>query len=61
MNDELNIDTTVFDEEYEQQQLDKALRQGEIDRAAAEAEQEAPAKAEPPEQKKEKKVSSLVV
>lgn len=55
MNDELNIDTTVFDEEYEQQQLDKALRQGEIDRAAAEAEQEAPAKAEPPEQKKEKR------
>ena len=55
MNDELNIDTTIYDEEYDQQQLDAALQKGEADRQAAAAEQAAPAKVEAPEQKKEEK------
>ena len=52
---ELDIDTTIYDEEYDQQQLDAALQKGEADRQAAEAEQAAPAKVEAPEQKKEEK------
>ena len=44
MNDELNIDTTIYDEEYDQQQLDAALQKGEADRQAAEAEQAAPSR-----------------
>ena len=53
MNDELNIDTTVFDEEYEQQQLDKALKQGEAEREAAAMEAEQ-TKVTPPQQQEKK-------
>ena len=54
MSEELNIDTTVFDEEYEQQQLDASLRKGEVEREATAAKEEAAAATpQPTEQKKE--------
>ena len=53
MNDELNIDTTVFDEEYEQQQLDAALQKGEAERQAAAAQEEAATATPQPTEKKE--------
>lgn len=40
MNEELNIDTTVFDEEYERQELERTLQQAEANRQAEAAKEE---------------------
>ena len=52
---ENDFDFSVYKERQEEEELATQLEQAEADRQAAEAEQEAPAKVEPPEQKKEEK------
>ena len=55
MNEELNINTTVFNEEYEQQQLQRTMARNAEQRQAAEVEKEAATAAPEPAAQTEEK------
>ena len=54
MNEELNSDTTVFDEEYERQEVERTLQQAEERRQAEESEETATATPQPAQQQEKK-------